>query len=482
MLNSYHVALLDWLTRILLIILRFVQLPGVNSGGGVNDSAYFVLRSEKDDETDCFEAMYKDLVLPWVFAKRDEAEEDQRKVYAGGCKMPGMNDDGEEVELSPPAEVPQEAMRSNLAWMSVDGQTEPLAAIVRLLPYIFSRGGRIIKFSFGNSPAMNACDAEKGFMIFKTFVKGASFQSLEAAGGSAAESEPLYMPEGRRLLKTKVKIPGPKVNMILKLLLQLPRIATASFRPIGIMQAFQFVAMSPADARQALCHCLSWDAMDKEEQQRMIDLVAVLSREAVAVEGYVPEALMDAHNVPMAIDPSEETLRTNQFIIQALAKARHRKPRLTGPMGKMRSFILSPLFWNKRQQAIARENLAAEKAREETAALKAQKVLTKEQKKAAVEARKLERAEEAKKKKKAAKKKKKKKKKEAEKVLREEAKAAKQAVAAETKAAKTAKQGAAAAAKAAKQPVAAKKGRKRPASDFDVEDVSSSRRSSKRRG
>ena len=451
-----------------------------------------MLRSEKDDETDCFEAMYKDLVLPWVFAKRDEAEEDQRKVYAGGCKMPGMNDDGEEVELSPPAEVPQEAMRSNLAWMSVDGQTEPLAAIVRLLPYIFSRGGRIIKFSFGNSPAMNACDAEKGFMIFKTFVKGASFQSLEAAGGSAAESEPLYMPEGRRLLKTKVKIPGPKVNMILKLLLQLPRIATASFRPIGIMQAFQFVAMSPADARQALCHCLSWDAMDKEEQQRMIDLVAVLSREAVAVEGYVPEALMDAHNVPMAIDPSEETLRTNQFIIQALAKARHRKPRLTGPMGKMRSFILSPLFWNKRQQAIARENLAAEKAREETAALKAQKVLTKEQKKAAVEARKLERAEEAKKKKKAAKKKKKKKKKEAEKVLREEAKAAKQAVAAETKAAKAAKQEAAgaakaakqeaaAAAKAAKQPVAAKRGKKRPASDSDAEDFSLSRRSSKRR-
>ena len=123
----------------------------------------------------------------------------------------------------------------------------------------------------------------------------------------------------------------------------------------------------------------------------------------------------------MAIDPSEETLQTNQFIIQALSKARHRKPRLTGPMGKMRSFILSPLFWNKRQQAIARENLAAEQAREETAALKAQKVLTKEQKKAAVEARKLERAEEAKKKKKAAKKKKKKK--EAEKVLREEAKA-----------------------------------------------------------
>ena len=403
--------------------------------------------------------------------------------------MPGMNDDGEEVELSPPAEVPQEAMRSNLAWMSVDGQTEPLAAIVRLLPYIFSRGGRIIKFSFGNSPAMNACDAEKGFMIFKTFVKGASFQSLEAAGGSAAESEPLYMPEAKRLLKTKVKILGAKVNMILKLLLQLPRIATASFRPIGIMQAFQFVAMSPADARQALCHCLSWDAMDKEEQQRMIDLVAVLSREAVAVEGYVPEALMDAHNVPMAIDPSEETLQTNQFIIQALSKARHRKPRLTGPMGKMRSFILSPLFWNKRQQAIARENLAAEKAREETAALKAQKVLTKEQKKVAVEARNLERADEAKKKKKVAKKKKKKKE---EKLLREEAKAAKQAVAAETKEAKTAKQGAAAAAKAAKQeaaaaakaakqPVAAKRGKKRPASDSDAEDFSLSRRSSKRR-
>jgi chemotaxis protein histidine kinase CheA len=470
-----------------------VQLPGVNTGGGVNDSAYFVLRAEKDDETDCYEAMYKEIILPWIFAKRDEAEEDQQKAYASGCKMPGQNDDGEEVELSPPAEVPQEAMRSNLAWMSVDGQTEPLAALARLLPYIFSRGGRIIKFSFGNSPAMNACDAEKGFMIFKTFVKGASFQSLEAAGGSAAESEPLYMPECKRLLKTKVKIPGPKVPMILKLLQQLPRIATASFRPIGIMKAFQFVAMSPQDERQALSHCLSWDAMDKEEQQRMIDLVPVLSREAVAVQCYVPEALMDAHNVPMAIDPPEDTLRTNEFIIQALAKARRRKPSLTGPMAKMRSFIICPLFLSKRLQAIASEKLVAEKAREETAALKAQKVLTKEQKKAAVEERKLERADEAKKKKKVAKKKKKKKKKMAEKLLREEAKAAKQAVAAETKAAKTAKQGAAAAAKAAKQeaaaaakaakqPVAAKKGRKRPASDLDVEDFSSSRRSSKRRG
>ncbi len=229
-----------------------------------------------------------------------------------------------------------------------------------------------------------------------------------------------------------------------------------------------------------MSHSLSWDAWDKEEQQRMIDLVPVLSREAVAVQCYVPEALMDAHNVPMAIDPPEDTLRTNQLIIQALAKARHRKPRLTGPMAKMRSFILCPLFLSKRLQAIASEQLVAEKAREETAALKAQKVLTKEQKKAAVEALKLERADEAKKKKVA--KKKKKKNKEAEKVLREQAKAAKQAVAAETKAAKAAKQEAAAAAKAAKQPVAAKKGRKRPASDLDVEDFSSSRRSSKRRG
>ena len=55
-------------------------------------------------------------------------------------------------------------------------------------------------------------------------------------------------------------------------------------------------------------------------------------------------------------------------------------------------------------------------------------------------------------------------------------------MAAETKAAKAAKQQAAAAAKAAKQPVAAKRGKKRPASDSDAEDFSVSRRSSKRRG
>ena len=168
----------------------------------------------------------------------------------------------------------------------------------------------------------------------------------------------------------------------------------------------------------------------------MIDLVPVLSREAVAVDCYVPEAMIDAHNVPMAIDPPAESVRTNQFIIQALAKARKRKPQLTGPTSKMRSFILCPLFLSKRLQAIASEKLAAEKAREEAEALKAQNVLTKEQKKAAIEERKLERAEAAKKRKKTAKKKKKKKK--AEKVLREEAKAGKQALAAEAKATKQA--------------------------------------------
>ncbi len=63
---------------------------------------------------------------------------------------------------------------------------------------------------------------------------------------------------------------------------------------------------------------------------------------------------------------------------------------------------------NKRCQALAREQLAAEKALDEAEALKAIRSLpTKEQKKAAVEARKVERAEEAKKKRNTVKKKKK---------------------------------------------------------------------------